>query len=230
MIKEELNFNGRLEKLISHVLKNIDNEPYKFGDNVNKNVYAPFYEIYGKESHIEKLSYNEILEKHKDKKNIHKYLFYMFEYVHNKINISHNIKYVNFLYLILRYITYFWMFLSNNDKLALVFYYHFKFAELLFNLKILKFSYFLNIYGVQIFFNIKAKLKIQFLTKDISEESASSLIKVTSVISNIGTDNNTHIDNNKEVNNNDASKINKISKGDDSSNIQAESSLYNYLG
>ncbi|SCM24989.1 peptidase family C50, putative [Plasmodium chabaudi adami] len=251
MIKEELNLHGRLEKLISHVLKNIDNEPYKFGDNVNKNVYAPFYEIYGKESHIEKLSYNAILEKHKDKKNIHKYLFYMFEYVHNKINISHNIKYVNFLYLILRYITYFWMFLSNNDKLALVFYYHFKLAELLFNLKILKFSYFLNIYGIQIFFNIKAKLNIQFLTKDISEETASSLIKVvisnlnkiilsenkniinifeksnfikstkTSVISNIG--------NNKEINNNDGSKINKITQGDDSSNMQPDSSLYNYI-
>ncbi|GAW83502.1 hypothetical protein, conserved [Plasmodium gonderi] len=181
MIKKESDMYKKLDKIVCDVLRNIDAE-YKSVDKngndktsekiKNEKVYKNFFELFSKESDLEVLTLDELVETYKDK-NVHKYLFYMFESLLNKISISNNIRYLDFLFLILRYITYMWIFLSNDDKRVLIFYYYYKFVDLLFNLSLVRCSFFMNMYIILIYFYMKdkkKKKKITFIVKNLSEK------------------------------------------------------------
>ncbi|CRH02549.1 peptidase family C50, putative [Plasmodium relictum] len=176
MISRELNIYEKLDKILSDVLRKIDEEFKNLGEKQNEHIYRKFYELFNKESYIEKLNHNDLIKTYKDK-NIHKYLFYMFESLLNKIILTKNLNYVDFLFLILRYITYMWVFLSKDDKLVLIFYYYFKFVDLLFNIKFIKCSFLINIYNILIYFYIKGNKKIVFTVKNLNEKEVSSYIK-----------------------------------------------------
>lgn len=174
MVRSNLNVYDKLDRIVSDVLQNIDEE-YKNGGSDEK-VYIKFYELFHKESYIEKLNYNDLINTFKDK-NLHKYLFYMFECVLNKISLKNNMKYLDFLFIILRYITYFWFYLSEDNKLILISYYYSKLIDLLYNLKLKKSALLINMYNILIYFYIKDKKKVIFEIKKIKENDASTHIK-----------------------------------------------------
>ncbi|CRG97689.1 peptidase family C50, putative [Plasmodium gallinaceum] len=236
MIKKELNIYNKLDNILLDVLENIDRELKNFGEKVNERVFRKFYELFNKESYIEKLNYNDLIKSYKDK-NIHKYLFYMFESLLNKIILTKNINYVDFLFLILRYITYLWVFLSKDDKLVLIFYYYFKFVDLLISLKFIKCSFLINLYNIFIYFCIKDKKRIIFSTKTLNEKEVSVYIKeVILELNKIIINENINFIKSFEkedfidFQNNVLEKIHKINstKIEDVSNIN-DYNLYNYI-
>ncbi|CAA9990908.1 C50 peptidase, putative [Plasmodium knowlesi strain H] len=209
MIRKESNIYEKLDRIVCDVLRNIDEETKGVGEeahdkggtnyadekSTNERVYKKFFELFNRESYIEKLTHDELVATYRDK-NAHKYLFYMFEYLHNKITQTRNVRHVDFLFLILRYITYLWFLLSNDDKLVLIFYYYFKLVDLLFNLKFVRCSFFVNIYNLLIYFYMKdkrKKKKIIFPVKKLREKEAGFHIKnVISELNKIIANENAH--------------------------------------
>ncbi|EUD68983.1 hypothetical protein C922_00674 [Plasmodium inui San Antonio 1] len=203
MIRKESNIYEKLDRIVSDVLRNIDAEAHDRGStnyldekNTNERVYKKFFELFNRESYLEKLTHDELVATYKDK-NAHKYLFYMFECLLNKITQTRNVRHLDFLFLILRYITYLWLLLSNDDKLVLIFYYYFKFVDLLFNLKFVRCSFFVNIYNLLIYFYMKdkrrKKKKIVFPVKKLTEKEAGFHIRnVISELNKIIANENAH--------------------------------------
>ncbi|GAB68958.1 C50 peptidase [Plasmodium cynomolgi strain B] len=209
MIRKESNIYDKLDRIVCDVLRNIDAEAKGVGEeahdngspnyadekNTNERVYKKFFELFNRESYLEKLTHDELVATYRDK-NAHKYLFYMFECLFNKITQTRNVRHLDFLFLILRYITYLWFLLSNDDKLVLIFYYYFKFVDLLFNLKFVRCSFFVNIYNLLIYFYLKdnrKKKKIVFPVKKLTEKEAGFHIKnVISELNKIIANENAH--------------------------------------
>ncbi|KMZ90163.1 hypothetical protein PVMG_01530 [Plasmodium vivax Mauritania I] len=210
MIRKESNIYDKLDRIVCEVLRNIDADAKGVGEeahnkgsandadekNTNERVYKKFFELFNRESYLEKLTHDELVATYRDK-NAHKYLFYMFECLLNKITQTRNVRHLDFLFLILRYITYLWFLLSNDDKLVLIFYYYFKFVDLLFNLKFVRCSFFVNIYNLLIYFYMKdkgkKKQKIVFPVKKLTEKEAGFHIKnVISELNRIIANENAH--------------------------------------
>ncbi|SBT80814.1 peptidase family C50, putative [Plasmodium malariae] len=93
MKKESKNIYNKLDNVVYSVLRSIDLECKNVGEKVNEKVYGKFFELFYKENYLEKLNYNDLIKTHKDR-NTHKYLFYMFEFLLNKITLTRNIKYI----------------------------------------------------------------------------------------------------------------------------------------
>ncbi|ANQ10035.1 C50 peptidase [Plasmodium coatneyi] len=224
MIRKESNIYEKLDRIVCDVLRNIDAEAKGVGEeahdkgstnyadekNTNERVYKKFFELFNKESYLEKLTHDELVAAYRDK-NAHKYLFYMFECLLNKITQTRNVRHLDFLFLILRYITYLWFLLSNDDKVVLIFYYYFKFVDLLFNLKFVRCSFFVNIYNLLIYFYMKdkrKKKKIVFPVKKLTEKEAGFHIK--NVITEL----------NKIIANENAHFVESVGKENKSVNVQ----------
>ncbi|KJP86455.1 hypothetical protein AK88_03917 [Plasmodium fragile] len=259
MIRKESNIYDKLDLIVCDVLRNIDAEAkgisgeahdkgspnYADEKNTNERVYKKFFELFNRESYIEKLTHDELVATYREK-NAHKYLFYMFECLLNKITQTRNVRHLDFLFLILRYITYLWFLLSNDDKLVLIFYYYFKFVDLLFNLKFVRCSFFMNIYNLLIYYYMKdkrGKKKIVFPVTKLTEKEAGFHIKnVISELNNIIANENAHFietvgkENNFVNIQNDTVSCGKTERNDLSSNAEEESctssamqNVYDYL-